>query len=70
MTKKERDEANDKTGSSFNLPLANFHAFKQNGGLFHSSQGHTTHFTDLIMGAINEHRQDCAWQGRLRELKR
>ena len=68
QTKKERDEANTETGSSFHPPVCNFHADKQNGGIFHSPQGHTTHFTDSIIGSICEYMKGCEWEGRLTEL--
>ena len=68
QTKTDHDEANDENGSSFKPLICNFHADKQNGAMFHSSSGHTTHFTDSAAGSIRDFMKGCEWQKRVNAL--
>ena len=53
MTDGKRQKINIETGSSFHKPVISVHACKQNGGVFHTFQGHTTRFLEEVTNDIN-----------------
>ena len=65
MTDSERRKINIETGSSFHKPVISIHACKQNGGVFHTFQGHTTRFLEEVTNEIHNFETDCSWRTRL-----
>ena len=59
VSKSEETRINVETGSSSMTPIVYVPAVKQNGGIMHGPNGHTTHFLVWIMKSIRERRQFC-----------
>ena len=62
LTDGERKKLNIETGSLFNIPVICLHHYKQNGGIMHIFQGHTTAFTEEVTAEIRDFEKDHPWR--------
>ena len=57
--------ANERVGSSFNVPIIAVPCEKENGGILHTPAGNNNHFWQSVGDNINKKMKGCPWQIRL-----